>query len=541
VPNLKASVGKTPKFIALILAFTMLFLSVNLSLGTQSQTEYQRYVHNSYTDSLGNFTYVEKPVFPVLIANNSVPIGQNYTIVSPLEAGHSYHVYCYGAWVNTGPSPKTDYDIYVYNPEGTLESQHTEAAGLPEHLGTTVDAPFFGPQKTGNYTFVLANDARESHGSQQATFMIIENIKYDMWHSLYVQGTNGSQPFFNTSWAYEFMTDSPKIEVYLKVPNSLDMYEARLYLMNSPQSIKINNVSLPYELGLYGNGTGVGGYNMESEGYRGVAYASCEFFGQDMYLNYSTPTKGLNVYHIVLMGEVGEGNVDFLIKTSFGGKLSPLTIPKKVTPNNETLISYVTNSTQLENATLNYTIDNWKNTTQINMSLDNRTCNATIPKQQAGSLLQYNISATDILKNNLTAIGNFTVKNDSQITNFNATKNPLVLGNNITVTGTVSTQTIDTPIQVKFTLLNETKNVNCVALDNGTFTASFAPQTSGLWTAQAFFKGNDKAYETESGTIPITVNEPTFIQKNGLFLGVGFIGAIGAVGAVVYVKKYRGS
>ena len=39
----------------------------------------------------------------------------------------------------------------------------------------------------------------------------------------------------------------------------------------------------------------------------------------------------------------------------------------------------------------------------------------------------------------------------------------------------------------------------------------------------------------------IEVNEPTFIQKNGLYIGVGFIGAMGAVGAVVYVKKYRGS
>jgi hypothetical protein len=96
VSILKALVGKTPKFIAFILVFTMLSLTVNLSLGTQSQTEYQRYVHNCYTESLGNFTYVEKPVFPVLIANNSVPIGQNYTIVCPLQAGHSYHVYCYG-------------------------------------------------------------------------------------------------------------------------------------------------------------------------------------------------------------------------------------------------------------------------------------------------------------------------------------------------------------------------------------------------------------------------------------------------------------
>jgi hypothetical protein len=516
-----------------------MFSAVGICLGTASPTEYQRYVHNSYSEALGNYTYVEKPVFPVLIANNSVPIGQNYTVVCPLQAGHSYHVYCYGAWVNTGPDPKTDYDIYVYNPAGILESMHTEAAGLPEHLGTTVDDPFFVPASSGNYTLVLVNDARESHGSQQATFMIIENIKCDCWHSLYVQGKNGSQSLFNTSWAYEFLTDSPKIEVYVNVPQSLDMYEARLYLMSNPQSIKINNISLPLEQGLYGNGTGVGGYNMESDGYRGVAYASCEFNGEDMFLNYSLPAKGMNVYHLVLMGEVGEGNVDFLIKTTFGGKLSPLTIPKKVTPNNETLISYFANTTQLETATLSYTIDNWKNTTKINMACDNRTCNATIPKLQAGSLLQYNVSASDVLKNNLTAIGNFTVKYLAQISNFNNTKNQTVLGNNITVTGVVSAEAAGAPITLNFILANDTKKVECTALQNGTFTAQFQPKNSGVYTAQAFFNGNSTVYECQSEIILVTVNEPTFIQANGLYIGIGVIATLGAVGAVVYLKKYR--
>jgi hypothetical protein len=31
----------------------------------------------------------------------------------------------------------------------------------------------------------------------------------------------------------------------------------------------------------------VGGYNLESEEYRGVAYASYEFNGQDMFLKYT--------------------------------------------------------------------------------------------------------------------------------------------------------------------------------------------------------------------------------------------------------------
>jgi hypothetical protein len=218
-----------------------------------------------HTDWLGNLTYMEKPMFPVDLNESQVSIGKNWTVVCPLQAGHSYHVYCYGAWVYTGDAPKTDYDIYVYNPEGELESTHTEAAGLPEHLGTTVDDAFFVPASSGNYTFAIVNDARESSGAEQATFMIIENVECDRWYTHAVSGKIGDVPAFNTSWAYEFLTDSPRIELWVRVPDTLDMYEARLYLMSDSESLTVNNVSLPWEPGLYGNRSTVGGYNLESE------------------------------------------------------------------------------------------------------------------------------------------------------------------------------------------------------------------------------------------------------------------------------------
>ena len=37
----------------------------------------------------------------------------------------------------------------------------------------------------------------------------------------------------------------------------------------------------------------------------------------------------------------------------------------------------------------------------------------------------------------------------------------------------------------------------------------------------------------------VTVEEPSFLAQNGLFIGGGIGGALAAVGAVVYVKKYR--
>jgi hypothetical protein len=478
-------------------------------------------------------------MFPVYLNESQVPIGKNWTVVCPLQADHSYHVYCYGAWVHTGDAPKTDYDIYVYNPQGELESMHTEAAGLPEHLGTTVDDAFFVPASSGNYTFVLVNDARESNGDEQATFMIIENVECDRWYTHAVSGKIADAPVFNTSWAYEFVTASERIELWVRVPDTLDMYEARLYLMSNAKSFTVNNVSLPWEPGLYGNLSDVGGYNLESEEYRGVAYASCEFNGQDMYLNYTQQSTRENAYHLVLMGEVGEGTIEFLVKTKFGGALSPLTFPQRVTPANETVIAYATNTTQLENATLQYTIDSWKNATKVEMAVSNMTCNATIPRQEAGSFVEYSVQATDTIKNRLMTTGNFTVKHPSAITNFNATRMKVTIGENITVTGTLSAEAAGAPVTVTFMSVNTTETMTCTALGNGTFTASFQPETTGDWMVQAAFAGNSSVYECESEVVMVTVEEPSFLATYGLFIGGGIGGALVAVGAVVYIKKYR--
>jgi len=528
------------KLLAVVAMVALLFFTLRVSVEAQVLPEYQRYVHTYFNDAvLGNWTYVEKPMFPVYLNESQVPIGQNWTVICPLSAGHSYHVYCYGAWVHTGAAPKTDYDIYVYNPEGTLESMHTEAAGLPEHLGTTVDDAFFVPASSGNYTFAIVNDARESNGAEQATFMIIENVECDRWYTHAVSGKIADVPTFNTSWTYEFVTDSERIELWVRVPDTLDMYEARLYLMSNPNSFIVNDVPLPWEMGLYGNKSDVGGYNFESEGYRGVAYASCEFNGQDMFLNFSAPFAGKTSYHLVLMGEVGEGTIEFLVKTTFGGVLSPLTFPKKVTPSDETAIAYVTNTTELESATLRYTIDDWKNVTRVEMVVSNMTCNATIPRQEAGSFVEYAVQATDTIKNRLSAAGNFSVKHLSSIADFNATRMTVTLGENITVTGTLSAEAGGAPVTVTFMSVNTTETVQCTALGNGTFTASFQPETTGDWIVQAAFAGNSSIYECDSEVVMVTVEEPSFFAVYGLFIGGGVGGGLAAVGAVVYIKKYR--
>jgi hypothetical protein len=305
---------KIAVMLLLIAIFTPLLVTQGLQLTTTS--EYNRYVHTHVSSTKGNYTVIDKPIFPVMINNSQIQIGQNWTITCPLQEGHNYHAYFYGSWINTSSAAKTDYNILVYNPDGTLESTNTESAGFPEHLGTTPSV-FFTPTQTGNYSFIIKNNVYASKAAQAGTFMIIENLQTDKWYTSHVEGINSkNQPDYQTTWSYEFITNASKVEVYINIPQTLDMYEARLYLMNNDKSPTLDSLPLPWEPGLFGNTTGaVGGYNFESDGYRGISYDSCEYAGHPMFLNSTSPNKGANLYHLVLIGEEGSGDVDLMMKT----------------------------------------------------------------------------------------------------------------------------------------------------------------------------------------------------------------------------------
>jgi hypothetical protein len=107
--------------------------------------------------SQGNRTYIDKLGLPVNISQSFIEVGQNHTYIYTLNHESQYHVYFYGDWLGT----KTDYDIAVYDPAGFLETYHTESYGLPEHLGTTVQQPFFKPEQDGNYSFLVINDLED--------------------------------------------------------------------------------------------------------------------------------------------------------------------------------------------------------------------------------------------------------------------------------------------------------------------------------------------------------------------------------------------
>ena len=93
-------------------------------------------------------------------------------------------------------------------------------------------------------------------------------------------------------------------------------------------------------------------------------------------------------------------------------------------------------------------------------------------------------------------------------------------------------------ITVYFSSSNETKNIECHTLADGTFTASIQTERTEDWEVRAGFLGDGLIYPSSSQSLKITVEEPTFIMKYSLYIGGG--AAVAAiVGVIVYMKKFK--
>ncbi len=447
-----------------------------------------------------------------------------------LTANSRYHIYCYGDWISEGSEAQTDYDVYVYNPLGIMEGYHTEAAGLPEHLGTNVEEPFFTPTLSGNYSFVVRNDPRESEAADAATIMAIEHVETNTWHGHLIEGKQGSTPTENTSWACEFISNSNRIEIQIHVPDTLDMYEARLYLMANPSINKgqvLNGVPLAWEPGLFGEtSASLGGYNLMSEGFRGNAYASCEFFGHDMLINYSAPYSAESLYHLVLIGESGTGNVSFRIKTNFGNSILQHTAPARVYPHNDTEIIATSSESRIQEAYLHYALDNRVNFTTIQMETSNNTCNATIPGQEVGTTVFYNLEAFDGLDNLMFVNGSFRVKYPTTV-NFTLASETVTLGENISAHGIVKPPSEIEPASVIFILTSSngsTLQQHALVESNGSFSISMRPFLLGSWRIQAHFPGDQLRYESITETQEFIVTELSFVARYSIYIAGAGVG-----------------
>jgi hypothetical protein len=327
------------------------------------------------------------------------------------------------------------------------------------------------------------------------------------------------------------------------------VYEARLFLMADPtvkNETVLNDVPLAWEAGLYGNRTGkediIGGYNVDSKGYRGAAYASCENFGQSIMINFTSPNPGRSLYHLVLIGGKGSGTVEFLVKTVFDAALQAATVPgPRVYPGDAVTLVYVSNSTDLVNATLQYSVTGWTNMTSVSMELvDNRTCRVNVPGQAAGTNLVYGVVAIDILRDVLIANGSYNVKTSSLLS-ISLVRQTVTLGENITVTGNLTPANSGMPISLYFTSGNESETVVVYTLQDGSFTASYRPDVSGEWSVQARFFESDSVYGSITSELLVQVDEPSFFAVYSLYIAIGAgASAAAAVVSIVFLRKWRG-
>jgi hypothetical protein len=170
------------------------------------------------------------------------------------------------------------------------------------------------------------------------------------------------------------------------------------------------------------------------------------------------------------------------------------------------------------------------------MEISNKTCISIIPRQEAGTTVQYTIDAVDSLENAMFANGSYVVKYLSTL-NFTSIPADVKPGDKITITGTLAPAAKDMFINIHFLSANDTQEVVCTTLDDGSFSGNFESQATGTLLVYSSFNGTATIYESQTPMVTLKVEE-TLLTKYSLYI-FGGIGAVTTVGIVLYIRKSR--
>ena len=455
-----------------------------------------------------------------------------YTLYSSLK----YRVFLSGPWVeDINETERTDYDLHVYNPLGVEEVRRTDAAALPEHLGASSQDPFFSPKLDGLYTFMVMNDESESLGAQNATLMVIEHLDVDTWYrnKLYMRGkdSNGEDTFV-TTWAYEFVSSKQLINILVEVPNRLDMYEMRLFLManlDDDVGFEISGAPVPpskYLLGVYVQNSPYGGYNMISKGHRGAKFTSSEDFGVDMVLEYDSGSDSEKLYYLVFIAEKGYGTIDFIIYTDQTlPELYAIDPIDEARANKFSEVSVYANDNEsgIDRVILSYSVDDWQTSEDnIMAQLEPDIFITNIPGQAPGTKVYWNVTALDAVGNEASINGSYLIKLISEIT-VSATPEEVVGNIPISVSGTISPAIQDEEITIHY--INENKELSKTVVTNeiGEYSDQFVPEASGTWEIQASWSGGDEYFSAENSAYvvvePLTSSLMIFTETDKVSVG----------------------
>jgi len=457
---------------------------------------------------------VLKPVDPIFFNEKggtiSVDLGEEWSFFYPLEAGKRYHVFLVGEWVKNTTDPVTDYDVRTYDPNGKWLSDHTESAGIPEQVANDEHHQYFVPERTGKYKFKVINDLRDSKNDEPAILMVIEHIDVNVRYTRYLMGRDEKtdEPLLLTSWAYALNASSHLIHVFVEVPDSLDMYEVRLYAMaNHDEGVGylIDGLGVPSG-DLFNNFVGeYGGFNTSCKGDRNIeAMDSCEYSGQDMEFVYETPNDESNIfYYIVLIAEHGEGTVEFYAQTDFSpANITLLDPPEKGYATEETPIAVsVDDDSEIQRVWVDYTDDGGETLETEELTLEGDLYVCDLPPFPSGVYVNYTVYAKDVVGNVGSIDAGFTVKNKVTL-DCSIADSKVKVSQNVVVSGTAST-----PSTVILQFKNEgaEQSIEVLTDSSGFFRYIYETKKPGEWSLQALFNGDELHYPASSDMIDFMV------------------------------------
>ena len=449
-------------------------------------------------------TYIEK-------ASIGIPEGDEWTFRYDLEEGKRYHVYLVGDWISNATEPETDYDILITYPDGT-SWWNTESAGIPEQITNDENHQFFVPPSTGIYRFKILNDERDSSNTEAAIFMLLEHIDENTWYSCSLEGRDEStdEEVLFSGWGYEFNTIAQRIRVFVSVPDFLDMYEVRLYMMTNQDAdmgYQIDGIGVPTgELILDFSGE-YGGYSTFAIGERNVeAMDSCEASGRDMEFVFDTPNSNNGTsdifYYIALIAEHGIGAVEFYVQTDFNGpEITLIDSPEFGFESKKTTITAsVLDEGEVQRVWVEHEVDGEVGE-EIELAFDGEYWIGSLPFFEGGDLVEYEVHATDVFGNENVLDSVLKIKREASIVCTLVDSN--LIGNEIAeIKGSSSLKS--TPLNIIFTNGASSSSYDIVTDADGYFEFEFTPDILGQWTVYTEFEGDDETFNSQSDPVTFT-------------------------------------
>jgi len=470
------------------------------------------------------------PVNPYEIKNGTIDYGDKLNLYYDLEEDKKYHIFLVGDWVENNATSRTDYDIYTYAPSSynVPVTIHTEAAGLPEQVANDKKHQYFVPKESGRFKFEILNDPEDSKGTRSAFFMVIEHLNLNTIYPKELFGRLRPGQDYNpelNSWGYEFDTNAQTFEIFVEVPDTLDMYELRLYPMAKLDETGFNVAGIAVPPGSYLNastyagGTGWGGYNTVVDGYRNVI-ASGEYNGDDIRIIVNrdalfpddnttelqkTEDETLEgeennpstFYFIALLAEYQQGEVEFYIKTDFWAPNVTLVDPPEVgfTESNTEILADLEDFSAIKEVWVNYTSDNWETEEKAMMSPNNELYKGYIPAQELFDKIKYKVYAKDAVDNIGETEGVFDIWEETRIT-FGISQTTLLSGEPLTITGGISLGQVRVSLNISHEYFFEV--IPLVADNIGSYMYKYNAPMEGTYRIYAFHDGDDTHYPARS-------------------------------------------